>query len=67
MREAGEPSGWLYLGGRGDVALWGSPAALRRLAAALVLVAERADELGVLRYAVTGERWRRGVRAAVRS
>ena len=32
-------------------ALWGSPAALRRVAAGLVLVAERAEGCGVLRYA----------------
>jgi hypothetical protein len=36
---------WLYIGEGNDVALWGSPAALRRLAAALVLAAEEADEL----------------------
>ena len=50
-----EPSGWLYLGEGGNVALWGSPAALRRLAAALVLVAERAEGLRALRDAVSGE------------
>jgi hypothetical protein len=49
-----EPSGWLYLGAGGDVALWGSPAALRRLAAALVLVAERAEGLRALRDAASG-------------
>jgi hypothetical protein len=50
----GEPRGWLYLGERAEVALWGSPAALRRLAAALVLVAERAEGLRMLRDAATG-------------
>jgi hypothetical protein len=54
VRESGEPVGWLYLGGHGNLALWGSPGALRRVAAALVLVAERAEGLRVLRYAVTG-------------
>ena len=48
------PSGWLYLRGGGEVALWGSPAALRRLAAALVLAAERTEGLGALRDAATG-------------
>jgi hypothetical protein len=60
VRESGEPVGWLYLGERGDLALWGSPGALRRVAAALVLVAERADGLRVLRYAVTGNGGRPG-------
>ena len=49
------PSGWLYLRGGGEVALWGSPAALRRLAAALVLVAERTEDLRALRDAMTGK------------
>jgi hypothetical protein len=49
-----EPAGWLYLGVRHEAALWGSPAALRRLAAALVLVAERAEDLRALRDAATG-------------
>ena len=48
------PSGWLYLRGGGEVALWGSPAALRRLAAALLLVAERTEDLRTLRDAATG-------------
>src|SRR3954447_22897049 len=54
VRESGEPAAWLYLGERGDLGLWGSPGALRRVAAALVLVAERAEGLRVLRYAVPG-------------
>jgi hypothetical protein len=41
---------WLYIGEGNDVALWGSPAALRRLAAALVLAAEEADELVTPRH-----------------
>jgi hypothetical protein len=49
------PNGWLYLGGDGHTALWGSPAALRRLAAALVLVAERAEGLVALRDAAGGD------------
>jgi hypothetical protein len=53
VRDSGEPVGWLYLGERGDLGLWGSPGALRRVAAALVLLAERAEGLRVLRYAVT--------------
>jgi hypothetical protein len=53
--EAGEPTGWLYLGDRHEVALWGSPAGLRRAAAGLVLLAERAEGLRVLRYALTGD------------
>jgi hypothetical protein len=52
--ESGEASGWLYLGTSHDAALWGSPAGLRRLAAGLVLVAERAEGLRMLRYATTG-------------
>jgi hypothetical protein len=62
-----EPNGWLYLGKGHDVALWGSAAGLRRLAAGLVLLAERADGLGVLRYAAPcdgdGLRGESGVRA----
>jgi hypothetical protein len=54
VRESGEPVGWLYLGERGDLAVWGSPGALRRVAAALVLLAERTEGLRVLRFAVTG-------------
>lgn len=55
LRESsGERVGWLYLGEYRDLALWGSPGALRRVAAALVLLAERAEGLRVLRYAVTG-------------
>ena len=42
---AAEPSAWLYVDEEQDVAVWGSPAALRRLAAALVVVAEEADAL----------------------
>ena len=49
VNDAGEPYGWLYLGTFRDAALWGSPAGLRRLAAALVLLAERAEGMGVLR------------------
>jgi hypothetical protein len=36
---------WVYIGEGNDVALWGSPAALRHLAASLVVAAEEADEL----------------------
>lgn len=55
VNDAGEPTGWLYLGERHEMALWGSPAGLRRAAAGLVLLAERAEGLRVLRYALTGE------------
>jgi hypothetical protein len=61
VRESGEPAAWLYLGERGDLGLWGSPGALRRVAAALVLVAERAEGLNVLRYAVASDGTRAGV------
>jgi hypothetical protein len=54
--ETGEPKGWLYLNERHDVALWGSPPGLRRLAAALVLLAERAEHVGLLRQATTASR-----------
>src|SRR4051794_16923892 len=39
------PTAWLYIGEGDDTALWGSAAALRRLAAAVVVAAEQADEL----------------------
>jgi hypothetical protein len=42
---AGGPRAWVYVDEGLDVALWGSPAALRRLAAALVVAAEEADAL----------------------
>ena len=42
---AGGPRAWLYLDEGLQVALWGSPAAMRRLAAALVVAAEEADAL----------------------
>ncbi len=39
----GAPHAWVYVDEEQDVALWGSPPALRRLAAALVVAAEEAD------------------------
>ena len=67
VSESGEPKGWVYLGESQDVALWGSPASLRRVAAALVLLAERADGMRVLRYVATcnvdGLRGEAGARA----
>jgi len=39
------PTAWLYIGEGDETAVWGSAAALRRLAAALVVAAEQADEL----------------------
>jgi hypothetical protein len=41
----GEPVAWLELGGRGELGVSGSPAAIRRLAAALLATAAAADEL----------------------
>jgi hypothetical protein len=55
VNDGGEPTGCLFLGQRHEVALWGSPAGLRRAAAGLVLLAERVEGLRVLRYALAGE------------
>jgi hypothetical protein len=45
LRESGEPWGWLDVGEQREVAVFGSPGALRRLAAALVIAAEHGEEL----------------------
>jgi hypothetical protein len=42
--ESGEPSGWLYVGESG-VTLWGSPAALRRLAEGVLVAAEAGERM----------------------
>jgi hypothetical protein len=42
---AGEPVAWLNVGDAGELCVYGSPAALRRLGAAAVATAEAADEL----------------------
>lgn len=42
---AGEPVAWLNVGPDGEVSVYGSPDAVRRLAAALVVCAEEADRL----------------------
>jgi hypothetical protein len=50
VRESGEPWGWLDVGEAVEVSVYGSPAALRRLASELVeaaAIAERAREDGV--------------------
>jgi hypothetical protein len=47
VRGSGEPWAWLEIGDVGEVSLYGSPAALRRLASELVeaaVLAERAAE-----------------------
>jgi hypothetical protein len=42
---AGEPVAWLNVGPDGELSVYGSPIAVRRLAAALVICAEEADRL----------------------
>jgi hypothetical protein len=42
---AGEPVAWLTVGADGEVSVYGSPDAIRRLASALVVCAEEADRL----------------------
>ncbi len=45
VRECGEPWAWLDLGEDREVAVYGSPAAMRRLAAAVIAAADVADGL----------------------
>ena len=45
VQPSGERVAWLEVGDGSDVGLWGSPAALRRLAAAAIVTAAEADEL----------------------
>jgi hypothetical protein len=44
-RQSGEPWAWLELGADAEVSLYGSPAAMRRLAAALLGAAAAAERL----------------------
>ena len=39
----GEPRGWLAVGDRGELAIYGAPDALLRLAAGLIAAADRAE------------------------
>jgi hypothetical protein len=59
VRECGEPWAWLDLGEDREVAVYGSPAAMRRLAAAVIAAADVADGLPEGR-----ERAEAGLRAA---
>jgi hypothetical protein len=45
VSRSGDPVGWLDVGELGELGVYGSPGALRRLAAALLIVADAADEL----------------------
>jgi hypothetical protein len=45
VRECGEPWAWLDLGEDREVSVYGSPAAMRRLAAAVIAAADVADGL----------------------
>jgi hypothetical protein len=45
VRESGEPWAWLDLGEDREVALYGSPAAMRRLGAAVIGAADAAEQL----------------------
>jgi hypothetical protein len=42
---SGDPVGWLDVGERDELGVYGTPGALRRLAAALLIAADAADEL----------------------
>jgi hypothetical protein len=45
VRESGEPWAWLDLGEDREVVLYGSPAAMRRLGAAVIAAADTAEQL----------------------
>jgi hypothetical protein len=45
VRESGEPWAWLDLGADREVSVYGSPAAMRRLGAAVIAAADVADGL----------------------
>jgi hypothetical protein len=45
VRESGEPWAWLDLGEDREVSVYGSPAAMRRLAAAVTAAADVAEQL----------------------
>jgi hypothetical protein len=49
VSDTGEPHGWLYFGDDADVLLSGSPAALSRLAVALLGAANAAERLSAER------------------
>jgi hypothetical protein len=49
---SGAVRGWLSLGGRREVSLWGSPAALSRLAVALLGAANAAERVNAERASV---------------
>jgi hypothetical protein len=44
VRDSGEPCAWLEIGDH-EVGVWGSPPAMRRLAAAVSAAADAADQL----------------------
>jgi len=45
LRESGEPWAWLYVGDDAEVSVYGRPAAMRRLGAAVIAAADAADRL----------------------
>jgi hypothetical protein len=45
VNRSGDPVGWLDVGEDGELSVYGSPGALRRLAAALLITADEADAL----------------------
>jgi hypothetical protein len=55
VADSGEPRAWLYIGGGSESAIWGSPTALRRMAAAAVVTAEHAESL-LARETASGHR-----------
>jgi hypothetical protein len=55
LRESGEPWAWLYVGEHHEVSIYGPPAALRRLGAAVIAAADAAERLaGELEHADEG-------------
>lgn len=54
ISEAGEPVAWLYVGVEHEVSLFGSPAALSRLAAGLLGAANAAERLGAGQIMLAG-------------
>jgi hypothetical protein len=50
--ESGDVQGWLSVGDRREVSLWGSPAALSRLAVALLGAANAAERVSAERASV---------------
>jgi hypothetical protein len=49
VRESGEPWAWLDLGEDGEVSVYGSPAAMRRLGVAVIAAADVAEQLSEAR------------------